>query len=247
MECRICFEDASRCDLISPCRCSGTSAFVHRNCLQRWRETSDMAARRCAECHYMYQIEYRYPLETANFIILTEREMAGLRFILTSVILTFVIILRLVDKYSQLSLQNFLRPWRENHMLKEIIREDSFFEFAYFFSIITFFLNILFMGSWVRKFCSVKRKKLYFKYSRSSILQYIVYSNHSFILYNLFTISNEEEESMQSIEYFLCFNFFITLLQYILASAMTKYHNTILNLMNSQDNTDVVLELGERV
>ena len=103
------------------------------------------------------------------------------------------------------------------------------------------------MGSWVRKFCSVKRKKLYFKYSRSSILQYIVYSNHSFILYNLFTISNEEEESMQSIEYFLCFNFFITLLQYILASAMTKYHNTILNLMNSQDNTDVVLELGERV
>lgn len=38
--CRICFdteEDAESGKLISPCKCKGSQAVVHRNCLQKWR------------------------------------------------------------------------------------------------------------------------------------------------------------------------------------------------------------------
>ena len=37
-ECRICFEIETYDDpFISPCRCKGTSSYVHKSCLNTWR------------------------------------------------------------------------------------------------------------------------------------------------------------------------------------------------------------------
>ena len=37
-QCRICLEEEDNLELlISPCRCSGTSKYVHRECLRKWR------------------------------------------------------------------------------------------------------------------------------------------------------------------------------------------------------------------
>ena len=36
--CRFCFEP--RGDLVSPCACAGTAAFVHEHCLRRWQRVS---------------------------------------------------------------------------------------------------------------------------------------------------------------------------------------------------------------
>lgn len=57
--CRICLEDDKPTYLISPCSCSGTSAFVHRDCLDQWR-TCDYrkdAFYKCSECGTEYQFE----------------------------------------------------------------------------------------------------------------------------------------------------------------------------------------------
>jgi len=35
-ECRICLENDSNENLLIPCHCSGTAAYVHRNCLSNW-------------------------------------------------------------------------------------------------------------------------------------------------------------------------------------------------------------------
>ena len=35
-QCRICFEEDYRFNLLKPCACSGTLEYVHRNCLIRW-------------------------------------------------------------------------------------------------------------------------------------------------------------------------------------------------------------------
>ena len=53
-ECRICFEDASFNELIAPCLCNGTSRYVHRRCLERWRQSSSGAFSRCYECNFSY-------------------------------------------------------------------------------------------------------------------------------------------------------------------------------------------------
>ena len=49
-----CLEEAG--DLISPCECRGSSAFVHPGCLERWRETVDEAwkADYCTICQTKY-------------------------------------------------------------------------------------------------------------------------------------------------------------------------------------------------
>lgn len=54
--CRICLEEGVRRDFIAPCRCSGTSKWVHRKCLDRWRSIKeDTAFLQCMECHAMYE------------------------------------------------------------------------------------------------------------------------------------------------------------------------------------------------
>lgn len=55
--CRICLDDKSDEVLFSPCRCSGSSKYVHRSCLNKWR-TEDLSNRNsCEICLYDYQTE----------------------------------------------------------------------------------------------------------------------------------------------------------------------------------------------
>ena len=54
--CRICLEEDD--DLIAPCACKGTCKYVHRECLDNWRNTGerDDAYTHCSECRMEYQL-----------------------------------------------------------------------------------------------------------------------------------------------------------------------------------------------
>ena len=52
MTCRICLDEG---DLISPCLCTGTAAYVHEECLLKWLNTSGRTD--CEICKYEYQYE----------------------------------------------------------------------------------------------------------------------------------------------------------------------------------------------
>ena len=57
--CRICLEDEGLIEtLISPCRCSGSSKYVHIDCLQTWRRTvrGEIGENNCMECQTEYII-----------------------------------------------------------------------------------------------------------------------------------------------------------------------------------------------
>lgn len=57
--CRICLQEEKSADkLIYPCFCSGTSKYVHQECLNSWRElsTNPEAATKCLVCHAPYRI-----------------------------------------------------------------------------------------------------------------------------------------------------------------------------------------------
>ena len=91
--CRICLEDDHIKNLIFPCKCSGTSKYVHKSCLDQWRTLSDNkeAYYKCFECHYRYRLTsnnieipdsravkiFRYlsnnllPFLTCNIVIIT--------------------------------------------------------------------------------------------------------------------------------------------------------------------------------
>ena len=51
MACRICYEDG---DLISVCACKGTSAYVHLECIEKWRAQTTPKRTHCELCHAEY-------------------------------------------------------------------------------------------------------------------------------------------------------------------------------------------------
>lgn len=75
-ECRICFDiETEKNKFISPCRCSGTSKFVHIKCINKWRSVNKGkdAYNQCMECRENYIIRrkfiveyYPFELETLN-------------------------------------------------------------------------------------------------------------------------------------------------------------------------------------
>ncbi|KAI8361639.1 hypothetical protein B0O80DRAFT_164377 [Mortierella sp. GBAus27b] len=63
--CRICHQyddDPVHGKLFSPCRCKGTSGYVHRDCLQGWREKSDKAkwVTHCEICLQQYPLSLQW-------------------------------------------------------------------------------------------------------------------------------------------------------------------------------------------
>lgn len=64
--CRICLDDDTIRNLISPCRCNGTSKYVHYECLEEWRVNNPNhdAQVKCMECNTEYRIVNKYPIET---------------------------------------------------------------------------------------------------------------------------------------------------------------------------------------
>lgn len=58
MQCRICLETENVDEMIKPCFCSGSSANVHRACLDQWRATKrgDVFTH-CGTCHFQYIVD----------------------------------------------------------------------------------------------------------------------------------------------------------------------------------------------
>ncbi|KAF2896834.1 hypothetical protein ILUMI_09344 [Ignelater luminosus] len=61
--CRICYDGDKDEPIITPCRCRGTVAFVHRSCLETWLAESNTTS--CELCHHVYRTE-RTPKYTAR-------------------------------------------------------------------------------------------------------------------------------------------------------------------------------------
>ena len=62
-QCRICHEtereDPSK-NLIRPCLCTGSLLYVHIECLNAWRATSNEASYKCSVCGYKYDVRRSY-------------------------------------------------------------------------------------------------------------------------------------------------------------------------------------------
>lgn len=56
--CRICLDEGPQ-TLISPCYCTGTMAFVHPSCLQKWVDTRHTG--KCEICGYTYKATASFP------------------------------------------------------------------------------------------------------------------------------------------------------------------------------------------
>jgi hypothetical protein len=88
--CRICLECDRVDSLIAPCRCMGTSRWVHHTCLDTWRATNeDLAFSRCMECHFEYRLvcdSHLEPQRKRTYRLYVARDLIVSLFLLLTVV-----------------------------------------------------------------------------------------------------------------------------------------------------------------
>lgn len=136
-QCRICLDDEHPDGIISPCLCSGNSAYVHRECLNNWRAINKnrKGFKACDICHFEYVIE------TVNnnsqdeikrlrkYYFFVTRDLSLIMLFIQLIILSFAYLLKEIDA--------------NDHKIRDLF-PDSFHQFLiYYLSAIISLLVII--------------------------------------------------------------------------------------------------------
>lgn len=109
--CRICLDTSdNRSDFISPCACKGSSKYVHRECLDKWRSTrEDIAFSKCTECLKEYTLlskvtygHYSSNMRRLRYTYFVVRDFLIALFATQIVIISLALIIYAIDGKHQL-------------------------------------------------------------------------------------------------------------------------------------------------
>jgi hypothetical protein len=206
--CRICLEEDEINNMIYPCRCSGTSKYVHKDCLNQWRTLSDNidAYKKCFECNYEYQISNNNtsysPTIFARFCKFISQNLFGFFILNFAIIFILSNILSAIDYNKNLakifgasissSGSNSTGYYSAEYYSAEISIYNSYFIWA-----AIFYASFLFSVALFNFICFIKNKRLYLKYCCKSkitlilvcfFLFGIIYSLNPYIAVFIFTI-----------------------------------------------------------
>jgi hypothetical protein len=112
--CRICLDNDNQKDIISPCLCTGGSAYVHRKCLDNWRSLNnkERAFESCEVCQFKYIIEPVVDDPSADkkrlliFRLLVTRDITLIILLFQAIIIGMTFALQAADKKNN-DIKNF--------------------------------------------------------------------------------------------------------------------------------------------
>lgn len=238
-QCRICLEDASLNDLISPCLCAGTSKYVHHTCLERWRATTPRAFSRCCECNFNYFIHFQYPIEKYTFnnqqpFYNLGKYMFTLMFILISTL--FLRNIAKISHYPSPALLNFGLPYNRTDFL-EIVHDDQINSVCYFFSLNNFLSSMGFYGIFIMMtFVKIYRKCLYWQLMMRYFTVRFFVSCHFLWLYWLLG-----SHSKYTFELFVVTDAGVSLFNLATIISLLNVHDILIMRMNRKHNVSRVI------
>ncbi|GMN33578.1 hypothetical protein TIFTF001_004236 [Ficus carica] len=105
IQCRICLETDGR-DFIAPCKCKGTSKYVHRECLDHWRAVREgFAFAHCTTCKAPYHLRVHVAADrkwrTLKFRFFVTRDIMFIFLTVQLVIASLAYLVYLIDGYQQ--------------------------------------------------------------------------------------------------------------------------------------------------
>ncbi|KAK9670479.1 hypothetical protein RND81_13G204500 [Saponaria officinalis] len=118
IQCRICLETDGR-DFIAPCKCKGTSKYVHRECLDHWRSVQEgFAFSHCTTCKAPYYLRVNAVADrkwrTLKFRFFVTRDILFIFLAVQLVITLLAYLVYMIDGYQEFWLQHY---WGfENHI-----------------------------------------------------------------------------------------------------------------------------------
>lgn len=227
--CRICLDDDTIQNLISPCRCNGTSKYVHYKCLEEWRvnNANPDAQIKCMECNTEYKIVNKYPMETFT--------VDYKKIILFKTLLhPFFFILPMIGIFIGIE---YLSHYQTSELLDSIVFTNityiihhNIFEYiSYYYTLSSSFCYItIYLVFLLVFFLEVKRKC---KYALHVFLGYLIslLINSGYIyLYFLFLFN---------IEYYFVAGIFSPVIYYYTFLWFLKYfHNDMIHKLNNNYN-----------
>ncbi|KAK9110621.1 hypothetical protein Sjap_018681 [Stephania japonica] len=105
IQCRICLETDGR-DFIAPCKCKGTSKYVHRECLDHWRAVKEgFAFAHCTTCKAPYYLRVQGVADrkwrTLKFRFFVTRDIIFIFLLVQLVIASLAYVVYLIDGLQQ--------------------------------------------------------------------------------------------------------------------------------------------------
>ncbi|KAJ7945358.1 Zinc finger protein [Quillaja saponaria] len=105
IQCRICLETEGR-DFIAPCKCRGTSKYVHRECLDHWRAVKEgFAFAHCTTCKAPYHLQVHAAADrrwrTLKFQFFVTRDIIFIFLAVQLVITSLAYLVYLIDGHQQ--------------------------------------------------------------------------------------------------------------------------------------------------
>lgn len=231
-ECRICFEEeTNENQFIWPCRCRGTSKYVHQNCLDTWRnENIDREAfGMCMECRYRYKFVSKYPYEFGSKIP-TNFMMILISSFVIPICMSYPI--ASINKANDNTIIKFYSAHNSSFFLYMNYSQDYYDTINYdiCYNIILFHQTLLFVILYnLYVLCNVHRKCRYYKYLKPYIPFHLVYIFKCIILLKIV------DPTSTWLTAFLMFTFFIGLIEPFYYMLIIKRHNNILYLLDLEN------------
>lgn len=89
--CRFCQSSEPIGPLIRPCKCSGSQAYVHVDCLNQWRATSKTARTKCPVCRFKYITKNKTYTALVSRSLISHPRLLGLASSLSAYIIIFIL------------------------------------------------------------------------------------------------------------------------------------------------------------
>ncbi|KAJ6774983.1 hypothetical protein OIU79_018212 [Salix purpurea] len=104
-QCRICLETDGR-DFIAPCKCKGTTKYVHRECLDQWRAVKEgFAFSHCTTCKAPYHLRVHAAADrkwrTLKFRFFVTRDIVFIFLAVQLVIASLAYLVYLIDTHQK--------------------------------------------------------------------------------------------------------------------------------------------------
>lgn len=230
-QCRICLESGGT--LISPCLCNGTSKYVHYECLEQWRNTTDneQAKIKCMECNAKYVIVNKYKKEIMFIDI--EKNFVLKHHILQFFLGLVVVFCSLAIDYSvdkpSLKFLNYIYPSNITTIVQENTVNILLYYNLYGFSLLYFFVFLFFTTV---QLAFIYQKLRYFKKTGLILFTSLIISC-SYIYYYLIFLFNQY--------LYLYFGLSVPLVNIVLFHVLVTKHNDTIKDLNKK-NVNIYLQ-----
>jgi len=239
--CRICYEeDEEISQIISPCACSGTMAFIHVHCLKKWIDTKNVLYNdyRCEQCKENLTLQRTYKEEKFTLDFFYENWcIYFFEYILYVVVVyLFSVCLHVADLNNNYKFVDTFDPHKDKILLTLIKNKAPYskdLNAIYYVSLSNYLISMgFYLTVFILTLIKVNRIKLFLKINFFNFIITLTISSSFFLFYLVYLIFGDKIAA----EMFIITSIFLSIMNYPMLKTYAYNHNRYIVLLNNKYN-----------